>query len=188
MTGKNRLLNRKALLFGAPLLISKERTQRVAFSNKEHVTPAGFQARTFQAWLPTRSWLLQGCFCCFRRDTLATSFQIWAFLLFSGCFLPLIITIERCPSFSICGNFPMAIPQPAWVSPERTQHGLFDGSFHCFQGRRFILLELRLRSMCFSFHKVCSCLNRRAGQQLLALSNVTQPGSGIVCQFCTDNE
>lgn len=111
-----------------------------------------------------------------------------AFLLFSGRFLPLIITIERCPSFSICGNFPMAIPQPTRVSPEHRQHGLFDGSFHCFQGRRFILLELRLRSMCFSFHKVCSCLNRHTGQQLLALSNITQPGSGIVCQFCTDNE
>lgn len=117
-----------------------------------------------------------------------TLFRSAVFLLFSGCFLPPIITIKPCPSFSICGNFPMAIPQPTWVSPKHTQHSLFDGGFHCFQGRRYILLELRPCSMRFSFHKVCSCLNRHTGRQLLALSNLTQPRSGIVCQFCADNE
>lgn len=115
-------------------------------------------------------------------------FRSAAFLLFSGCFLPLIITIKRCPSFSICRNFLTASPQPTWVSPEHMQHSLFNGSFHCFQGRRIFLLELRLYSTRFSFHKVCSCLDRHAGRQLLVRSNITQPWSGIVCQFCTDNK
>lgn len=112
-------------------------------------------------------------------------FRSAAFLLFSGCFQPLMITTKGCPSFSICGNFPMAIPQPTWVSPEHMQHALFDGGFHCFQGS-FVLFELRLCGS--SFRKVCSCLNRQAGQQPLALSNIIQPRSGIVCQFCIDNE
>lgn len=111
------------------------------------------------------------------------------FLLFSGCFLAMVMTINQCLS-SICRNFPMAIPQPGWGGPERTQHSLLDGSFPCFQGRRFILLDLRLCNKCFIFPKVCSCLNRDrlAGQQLLALSSITQGWSGTVCQFCTDNE
>lgn len=111
------------------------------------------------------------------------------FLLFSGRFLPVVITIKDASS-SICRNFPMTIPQLVWLSPECTWHGLLDGSFHCFQGRRFILLDLRLCNQCFSPPVVCSCLNRErlAGQWLLALSSFTQGWSGTVCQICTDND
>lgn len=107
----------------------------------------------------------------------AHNFQILQFsFFFPGAFYLWSLKSNNA-SNSICRNFLMKIPQPMGVSPECTWHSL-DGSFYCFQGRRFILLDLRLCNKCFSFPKVCSCLNRErlTGQRLLALPALPKDG------------
>lgn len=81
-----------------------------------------------------------------------------AFLLFSGSILPPIVTNKPCPRFITWGHFTSL--HRSVISVHSIGHWMESFSF---QGRRFILLELRLCSMCFSFHKVCHCLNRHTG-------------------------
>lgn len=178
----------KELLFGATFLFGKKGHKALFSQVKEDKMTAGLLADCSQAWLPTRSLLLQVLLQVLlfppRWHTHSFMSHLQPSLSFLGASY-----LWSSPANHAPGSPPGEI-SPAYMGQPRVcrARSLLDGGFHRFQGRRFILLELRPCSMCFSFHKVCCCLNRHAGRQLVALSNITQPGSRTVCQFRADNE